>query len=174
MFQVSSLKATPDSARLNEGQEVWVNVTLKVDDNVPSRTLLDNDVRVYHSGVERYSPKNQNHAFVKVLKGKIADLRLRLVGKPDGRVKTGENLTYTAVVENLGPSNAIRVHLRMRLISSGDFTFLDAKSLPGACVWGDYSIPGWGKWIFIVDSSLNDIRVGEEATCLVRLRAGTA
>lgn len=161
---------------LSSGESVLIRFRVKVDTYVPPGTVLDNDLRVYHAGSDSYPPNNQELIFVKVKEGKVADLKLRMVGKPDGRVKTGENLTYTAIVDNLGPSNATNVHLVMKIVSSGEFTFLDAKIVANNWAWNsEYkSLPEWGKWIFIIEFNLFDeLPVGGESYFLLRLKADT-
>jgi uncharacterized repeat protein (TIGR01451 family) len=64
----------------------------------------------------------------------LADLRILKFGKPDGEVMAGEVLTYTIVVDNLGPGFAHDVELMDMLRSDGDFNLLDVSSdLPADC-----------------------------------------
>ena len=63
-----------------------------------------------------------------------ADLRVTKFGKPDGEVRAGENLTYTIVVDNLGPSFAPTVTITDEMRSDGAFEFLFVN----ADVTGEY------------------------------------
>ncbi len=58
----------------------------------------------------------------------MADLKVTKFGKPDGAVRANEVLTYTVVVDNLGPSWASAVALKDILQSSGAFELLNVKS----------------------------------------------
>ena len=55
---------------------------------------------------------------------RVADLRVTKFGKPDGEVRAGENLTYTIIVDNLGPSFAPTVTITDEMRSDGIFEFL--------------------------------------------------
>ena len=57
-----------------------------------------------------------------------SDLRVRKFGKPDGSVRAGEVLTYTLIVDNLGPSEPTTVTLKDVMQSSGVFTLLSLTS----------------------------------------------
>ncbi len=51
-----------------------------------------------------------------------ADLKVFKFGKPDGQVQAGDLLTYTIVVDNLGPGDAPEVTLQELMRSEGIFT----------------------------------------------------
>ena len=57
-----------------------------------------------------------------------ADLLITKIGKPDDEVLAGEVLTYTIVVDNLGPSYARGVAVKDILQSSGEFDLVDVNS----------------------------------------------
>jgi uncharacterized repeat protein (TIGR01451 family)/CSLREA domain-containing protein len=68
-----------------------------------------------------------------VLQG-MADLRITKFGKPDGQARAGESLTYTVVVENLGPAHAHSVVVDDLLQSSGTFDLVSvASDRPATC-----------------------------------------
>ena len=54
-----------------------------------------------------------------------ADLKVTKFGKKDGSVRAGEILTYTVIVDNLGPSYAYSVTLKDILQASGSFDVID-------------------------------------------------
>ena len=51
----------------------------------------------------------------------LADLKIRKFGKPDWQVAAGETLSYTIIVDNLGPSIAEAVRVRDFLVSNGEY-----------------------------------------------------
>ena len=62
------------------------------------------------------------------------DLRIEKYGKPDGLVEAGEELEYTIIVDNLGPSYAEGVSIKDVLSSSGEFTVTGFQSdRPATC-----------------------------------------
>ncbi len=54
----------------------------------------------------------------------VSDLRIRKFGKPDGEVRAGKLLTYTIMVDNLGPSFAPTVTVTDELRASGVFDIM--------------------------------------------------
>ncbi len=54
----------------------------------------------------------------------VSDLRIRKFGKPDGEVRAGKLLTYTIIVDNLGPSFAPTVTVTDELRASGVFDIM--------------------------------------------------
>jgi len=60
--------------------------------------------------------------------GGKADLKIQKFGKPDGQVYAGEELTYTIIVDNLGPGYAHDVLLTDLLESSGIFELISVTS----------------------------------------------
>jgi uncharacterized repeat protein (TIGR01451 family) len=58
----------------------------------------------------------------------VADLRIVKFGKPDGDVQAGEELTYTVIVDNLGPDPATGVAIVDLMQSDGDFDVLSVES----------------------------------------------
>ena len=57
-----------------------------------------------------------------------ADLKITKFGKMDGEVRAGEILTYTVIVDNLGPSWATGAAIKDVLASSGTFDVLGVLS----------------------------------------------
>ena len=63
-----------------------------------------------------------------------SDLTVTKFGKKDGAVRAGDILTYTVIVDNLGPSYAYSVTLKDVLQSSGHFDVIDvATDRPAVC-----------------------------------------
>ncbi|MEO8083674.1 MAG: hypothetical protein ABI780_07630, partial [Ardenticatenales bacterium] len=69
---------------------------------------------------------NQDRTANRVTNG--ADLRVVKFGKPDGSVRAGGILTYTLLVDNLGPNTATGVALKDVLRSDGTFDVIDVTS----------------------------------------------
>ena len=57
-----------------------------------------------------------------------SDLRVRKFGKPDNAVRAGDILTYTVIVDNLGPTFARSVALKDLMQASADFDLIDIQS----------------------------------------------
>ena len=57
-----------------------------------------------------------------------ADLRITKFGKPEGKVRTGDVLAYTVIVDNPGPSTATTVAIKDILQSNGTFDLIDITS----------------------------------------------
>ncbi|MCB0215682.1 MAG: DUF11 domain-containing protein [Chloroflexi bacterium] len=63
-----------------------------------------------------------------------ADIKVAAFGKNDGQVRAGELLTYTLMVDNLGPSYAEGVALKNLIQSAGVFDLVDiASDRPARC-----------------------------------------
>ncbi|MFN2114207.1 MAG: hypothetical protein ACK2T6_00710, partial [Anaerolineae bacterium] len=58
----------------------------------------------------------------------VSDLRITKYGKPDGQVAAGDELEYTIVVDNLGPSYAPSVAVKEILSAEGEFEITDIYS----------------------------------------------
>lgn len=57
-----------------------------------------------------------------------ADLKITKFGKMDDRVRAGEVLTYTVIVDNLGPSWASKAAVKDIIQTGGTFDFIDVRS----------------------------------------------
>jgi len=78
---------------------------------------------------------NNSDTAANSVKGK-ADLSIVKYGKPDGTVRAGEELTYTVIVDNLGPSYAHDVMLRDQFSSNGHFEVVTwDTNLDAGCTW---------------------------------------
>ncbi|MBC7238473.1 MAG: DUF11 domain-containing protein, partial [Chloroflexi bacterium] len=104
---------------------VWV----RVDADVEPGTTIENTT-VVESDTDDPDGTNNSVTIGNYVMSK-ADLRIVKFGKPDGEVRAGEYLTYTIIVDNLGPSWAWDVTVKEALRSSGDFRIVSiASSLP--------------------------------------------
>ncbi|MFN2169262.1 MAG: hypothetical protein ACK2U9_23755, partial [Anaerolineae bacterium] len=64
----------------------------------------------------------------------LADLRIAKFGKPDDQARAGEYLTYTIVVDNLGPGHAHSVVIKDLFQSDGSFELVAVESSrPAVC-----------------------------------------
>ncbi len=103
-----------------------VDIYALVDADTPPGTTIRNTAEVTSDTEERNEADNT--AFAENLVLQKADLKIEKFGKPDGQVRAGEVLTYTLVVDNLGPSWANGVSVKDLLQSSGRFDLLDVTS----------------------------------------------
>ncbi len=90
----------------NNGNSSTFSVTLKVNTNTPTGTLIT-DTATVNSATGDPNPGN-NSATSNIAVGASADLSITNADSPDP-VIAGNNLTYTQVVSNPGPSNAANV-----------------------------------------------------------------
>jgi len=88
--------------------------------------VISNRVDV-SSDTEDPNPNNDWDTEASLVLGK-ADLKVTKFGKPDGQVYAGEELTYTVIVDNLGPGCAHDVVLKDVLKSSGTFDLVSVSS----------------------------------------------
>lgn len=77
---------------------------------------------------------NNNNATTSTPLLGLADLRVTQYGQPVSQVRAGERLTYTVIVDNLGPGYAHDVSLDAALVSGGAFELLSVTpDRPAAC-----------------------------------------
>jgi uncharacterized repeat protein (TIGR01451 family) len=94
--------------------------------------VVNNEVIVTSDSIDQIGWNDRHTAANKVL-GK-ADLKIQKFGKPDGQVYAGEELTYTVIVDNLGPGYGHDVYVLDQMNSSGQFELLSIESnLESAC-----------------------------------------
>jgi uncharacterized repeat protein (TIGR01451 family) len=104
--------------------DVWA----LVDPATPAGTILTN-VGIVTSTTSLGDPDlSNNEAKAKNFVEGKADLHIRKFGKPDGAVRAGEILTYTVVVDNLGPSAATGVAVKDILQTAATFDLVDISS----------------------------------------------
>jgi len=147
--------------------EVWAQVA----PGTTSGTLITNTAEVTGQntlGDPDFNPANNTDNARNLVLTK-ADLRITKFGKPDGQVRAGESLTYTILVDNLGPSFAHDVVVTDLIQSNGIFNLVSVSSdRPATCTptSGTYSSlqlrcaltgtlevmsPGaWGRWILTI------------------------
>ncbi len=103
-------------------------VTMVKPDTVPGSTLTNTAAlnatppRTADDNPANDSATSENYVMQR------ADLQVTKFGKNDGQVRAGEVLTYTVVVDNLGPSWAHAVALKDVLQTAGRFDLLDVQS----------------------------------------------
>ncbi len=111
-----------DLGDLAVGETVAFDVVVRLQPSTPCDTLLTNAVTATASNAD---PATDT---VDARSACHADLKVTKFGKPDDQVRANEVLTYTVVVDNLGPSWAPAVALKDILQSSGAFELLNVKS----------------------------------------------
>jgi len=112
---------------------IWVRVK-------PSTLgMINNQVDV--SSDNDTNPDNDHWSEANLVLGK-ADLRVLKYGKPDGIVEAGDRLTYTVIVDNLGPGYAHDVVLYDLFSSSSWAYYVDdwRSDRPADCSWDE-----WGR-----------------------------
>jgi len=110
--------------------DVWVRVRPEI----PAGTTLTNTAVV--SGFSSLGDPNpgNNTAIAKNFVLSVVDLRATKFGKNDGAVRAGEILTYTVIVDNLGPSFAEGVALKDVLQAGEEFDLIDiTTNRPASC-----------------------------------------
>ena len=114
--------------------EIWVRVHPEtvIDPTTPGTTIVN---RVVVTS-ETWDPcEGSNAAASENLVLQKADLKITKFGKMDDQVRAGEVLTYTVIVDNLGPSYANRVVVKDVLQSSEIYDVIDVNSdRPAYCV----------------------------------------
>ncbi|MEO8084757.1 MAG: hypothetical protein ABI780_13115, partial [Ardenticatenales bacterium] len=106
------------------GQTVQFDVEVAVAPSVADNLTLTNNARVTATTADPTA--SNNAAIAKVVTNRVADLSVRKFGKPDGGVRTGEDLIYTILVDNFGPSDAGGVVVQDILKADGGFEFRSA------------------------------------------------
>ncbi|MCE7937266.1 MAG: DUF11 domain-containing protein [Chloroflexi bacterium CFX6] len=126
-----------DLGDLAPGQTVTFDVVVRLAPDAGCRTVLTNTMLVTSATASSVVARAD------VAVACDADLRVLKFGKPDNMVRAGEILSYTVVVDNLGPSFAEGVFIKDIMQSSGTFTVLNITSdRDAACVtdpagWAD-------------------------------------
>ena len=83
-----------------------------------------------------------------------ADLKVTKFGKNDGAVRAAEILTYTVIVDNLGPSWADNAAIKDVLQTSGKFELLTAPRVAIASQWPVRSTSFGSVW-YLLDHQLS-------------------
>ena len=112
------------------GQTRTVEITVRLRSNVPSGVRVTNRGQV--SSTTPLATDSVTSASVDVVTTAAADLKIRLYGEPDGLVGSGKWLTYTILVDNLGPGVARNVVVNSLLSSAAVYTF----TAPSICAPG--------------------------------------
>jgi uncharacterized repeat protein (TIGR01451 family) len=116
---------TCDVGTLPPGGMFQFDIYARVDPATEPGTVITNCAMVFSES----DPNDDNdEACSENLVLQKADLHIRKFGKPDGSVRAGDVLTYTVIVDNLGPSWADGVALKDVLQSSGTFDLIDIIS----------------------------------------------
>ena len=132
-----------DLGTLGMGSTGQVRIVARIDPDTPVTAFLA-DTAVAGSAAQDPNPDNNQLSFTSIVLGR-ADLALSKVG-PDGPVTAGEQVTYTIVVTNHGPSTARDVDVKdflptgMTLVSSQILAGVNNPTglcLNGLCQMGD-------------------------------------
>ncbi|MFP4345762.1 MAG: hypothetical protein ACLFU8_13795, partial [Anaerolineales bacterium] len=104
----------------------------RVRSDITPETVAVNEVLVTTAPTDPLLTNNSDSASTELLG--LADLRISEYGQVSGPVQAGELLTYTIVVDNLGPGTAHDVVMEKSLESNGSFELLAVSSdRPATC-----------------------------------------
>lgn len=115
-------------ATLTSGANATFVVTVKVNTNTPNGTLITDTDNISSAITDPNSGNNSASSLIAV--GASADLAITNADAPDP-VQAGNNITYTQVVTNPGPSNAVNVSVTESTPANTNFHSL---ATPGG--WG--------------------------------------
>jgi uncharacterized repeat protein (TIGR01451 family) len=111
-------------------------------ETVPGTTIANVAIVTSTTDLGDADLSNNVASAVELVQGK-ADLRVVKFGIPSGEVRAGKTLTYTVIVDNLGPGYAHTVVLTDVLQSDGTFDLLSVDSdRPAACAPTSGTITG--------------------------------
>ena len=105
---------------LAPGTSRTFDIIVRVNEETACNALLTNTVTAASAITDTVAANNTATAVVRT--SCQADLRVLKFGKPDGSVRAGQNLTYTIIVDNFGPSWAHGVVLTDLIASNLPFT----------------------------------------------------
>jgi uncharacterized repeat protein (TIGR01451 family) len=137
---------------IGPNQSSSVDVYALVNPDTPPQTVLLNTARTWSDTPDPNigDEDSNNTAYSENLVLQKADLKVTKFGKEDGVVRAGEVLTYTAIVDNLGPSYADYAALKDVLQSSGEFDLVAIDSDREAICVG---LPGPNPAVIVPASS---------------------
>jgi uncharacterized repeat protein (TIGR01451 family) len=101
----------------------WI---LTMDVVADTKQSLNNVATAVSGALDPDQSNNQDQVETDITQS--ADLRVVKFGKPDGAVRAGDILTYTIIVDNLGPSAAPGVALKDVIRSDGTFDVINIDS----------------------------------------------
>jgi uncharacterized repeat protein (TIGR01451 family) len=109
-----------------------IEIYARVDADVISGTVALNEALVTTAPTDPDGTNNSDSASTELLG--LADLRITEYGHVSGAVQAGDLLTYTIIVDNLGPGTAHDVVMDKSLESNGTFDLLSVSSdRPATC-----------------------------------------
>jgi uncharacterized repeat protein (TIGR01451 family) len=108
---------------MDPGKEEHYRIYAAIDPKTPTGTIIENVAQVNLQTYEDIQDYN-NKVWVKSLVQTMADLSVTKFGEPDGEVNAGDELTYTVIVENNGPSYARDVLVQDLFRSDDSFELL--------------------------------------------------
>ncbi len=119
---------------LPSGQSRSFDIWALVRPNIPAGTTITNNVTVSSETSLGDPVAANNAAFAKNYILSVVDLSISKFGNNEGRVRAGQILTYTVIVDNHGPSFAEGVALKDVLQSAEQFDLIDITSdRPATC-----------------------------------------
>lgn len=142
------------------GQMRTIDIHARVRPDIVPNSVAVNQVVVASAPADPRPANNTDTASTYLL-GR-ADLRILKFGLPGGQVAAGQRLTYTIVVDNLGPGYAHDVTVSDQMLSSGTFHLLAlASDRPATC---DLTPPGtftaWLEFTCALDDPLPSLAAG--------------
>ncbi len=107
--------AAPNNT-LEVGQSYGFDLVFDVLPDVTPGAIITNTATVQSATADLFTANNSDDSTIYVRTE--ADLRVRKFGKPDGAVRAGELLTYTIIVDNLGPSFSHATYMTDEIVAS--------------------------------------------------------
>lgn len=119
--------ATCNLGDIASGGMATVTIVVRLDDDIDS-VLLVNTASVSSDNFDDDNSNNIDHTIIQVEGVRYADLAIFKTGKPDRVVPAGQELTYTIIVDNLGPDPAENVVIDEVILSDGMFELVSVTS----------------------------------------------
>ncbi len=141
------------------GGTATADITADIDGAIANGTILENLVAVSSDDPDPDPNNNSSSELTQI--ERIVDLEFTKSATPDP-VVAGENLTYTLIVENLGPSAASNVTVSDPLPAAANFDAVSTTA--GTCV----------EAAGTVDCDLGDIAVGDLVTITIDVTVDSA
>ncbi|MCE7937764.1 MAG: DUF11 domain-containing protein, partial [Chloroflexi bacterium CFX6] len=150
-----------------EGDEVRIDIYVRVPANVPHGTILWNEAWVTSDAFDANNDDNRTRARTDVIA--VADLNITKEDDPDPSFAAGGTGTYTLVVNNNGPSVATGVRVEDPLPTGIDGTSVDVVGVTDE-VCSISPLPGSSTGREVVRCELGDLDPGASRTIVIAFK----
>lgn len=126
----NTLHPNPDSEENDLRVRAFIRFDVLVDASLENGTVLENDANVRSDEIDldNSNDRASTQTIVENAPIPVSDLRIVKFGKPDGDVQAGDELTYTVIVDNLGPDPATGVAIKDLMQTNGNLDVLEIES----------------------------------------------